>query len=429
MWPWQRRIVWGGIAATLCVAAVVWLALWYFIPSPPSTITIAAGIKNGAFDHIAEQYRERLVLHQVALNVRFTEGMIENVRVINDPKSGVVAAFLFAGVSDRTRSPDLVSLGRINYAPFWIFYKGSETLDRLTQLKGKRVSVPPGILQLANLILNAHGVTADNTIMLRETAPVGANSLKEGKVDVTINPPLDIGAPVTQGLLRDPSVRLMNLAQAEAIARLFPFLQKVVLPQGVVDLERNIPASDVNLIASTDVVVVRKDLHSEIKLLLAQVASEVHSSAGIFQRAGEFPTQTDPEFPVAEEAVDFYRNGPSFLHRYLPFWMVSYAKRMAAILVTAIAIVVPLFNFAPRIYDWFLQSYVNRLFRQLRAVEIELEAELTTPQINALQTDLESINRASRIVPLRRSDLFFALRLHIKQAHADLTRRVSEIGR
>ena len=73
--------------------------------------------------------------------------------------------------------------------------------------------------------------------------------------------------------------------------------------------------------------------------------------------------------------------------------------------------------------------YVNRLFRRLRAVETELEAELTAPQIKALQTDLENINRASRIVPLRHSDLFFALRLHIKQARADLNRRVSEIGR
>jgi hypothetical protein len=365
MWPWRRQVFLRALALTVCVAAVIWLLLWYFIPSPPSTITVAVGIKNGAFDHIAELYRERLARHHVKLIVRFTGRAPESVRLVNDPKSGVVAAFLFTGVSDSTRSPDLESLGRINYAPFWIFYKGSETLDRLTQLKGKRVNVPPVVAPVMDRILSAHGVTVDNTTMLYDLGPAGANSLKEGKVDVTILPPVDMSAPIAQGLLRDSTVRLMNLAQAEAITRLFPFLHKVVLPQGVVDLEKNIPATDVNLIASTDVVVVRKDLNSEIKFLLAQAASEVHGGAGVFQRAGEFPTLTDPEFPVADEAIDLYKNGPSFLHRYLPFWMVNYAKRAAAIIVTAIAIVIPVLTFAPKLYDWVLQSYLNKLWSTL----------------------------------------------------------------
>jgi uncharacterized protein len=71
---------------------------------------------------------------------------------------------------------------------------------------------------------------------------------------------------------------------------------------------------------------------------------EEHSGAGIFQREGEFPTQTDPKFPVAEEARDFYKNGPSFLQRHLPFWMINYTKRVATILVTVIAIVIPVFR-------------------------------------------------------------------------------------
>jgi hypothetical protein len=47
---------------------------------------------------------------------------------------------------------------------------------------------------------------------------------------------------------------------------------------------------------------------------------------------------------MAEEALDYYRNGPSFLQRYLPFWMINYAKRLAAIMVAAVAIVIPLFS-------------------------------------------------------------------------------------
>jgi uncharacterized protein len=42
-------------------------------------------------------------------------------------------------------------------------------------------------------------------------------------------------------------------------------------------------------------------------------------------------------------------SGPSFLQRYLPFWMINYAKRIAAIVVTAIAIIIPLFTFTPKL--------------------------------------------------------------------------------
>ena len=97
------------------------------------------------------------------------------------------------------------------------------------------------------------------------------------------------------------------------------------------DLEKNIPSSDVNLIGSTTAFVVRGDLHPELIYLLAQVLKNVHSGGGVFQRPGEFPSITDPELPMAAEAVDYYRNGPSFLQRYLPFWMINYAKRVAAI--------------------------------------------------------------------------------------------------
>ena len=55
------------------------------------------------------------------------------------------------------------------------------------------------------------------------------------------------------------------------------------------------------------------------------------TSQDFFKKFGDFPTQTDPEFPVAQSARDFYKNGPSFLNRYLPFWMTNYAQRAIAV--------------------------------------------------------------------------------------------------
>jgi TRAP-type uncharacterized transport system substrate-binding protein len=405
------------LAAILCLVAAVWLALWYFIPAPPTALTIAIGFKGGAFDNIAGRYREELASHKVALNVRYTEGAFDSLKLLNDAKSGVDAAFLFAGITNGAKSPDLVSLGRINYAPYWIFYRGAEPIDRLTQLRGKRVIVNGAVRGVIMPLLGLHGVNADNTTLRVLPGVIASKALVNGEADVAFLPPQEMDGPEVQPLLRNPDIRLLNLAQADALVRLFPALSRLVLPQGVIDLEKNIPASDVNLVASTNVVVVRKELHPELIYLLAQTLQEVHGGAGVFQKAGEFPTQTDPEFPVAEEARDFYRNGPSFLHRYLPFWMINITKRIIAVLVTALAIVIPLLTYAPRLYAWFLRVYLAKLYRRLRLVETELETELTAPQVETLQTDLESINRAARILPLRHLDLFFDLIMHI-----DLTR-------
>src|SRR5664279_907811 len=277
------RIILRLAATILCVVAVVWLALWYFIPAPPKTITIVAGVKGGAFEHFANHYKERLARHHVTLNMRFgTAG--ESARIITDPNSDVSGVFLFSGVLTSEKAPNIVSLGRINAAPFWIFYRGSETLDRLSQLKGKRAYVTVAAGDLVDRILAANGVKpGDMAVSPERGAPEAVKLMQSGEMDVAILPPIDLNAPSIQTMLRDPNIRLMNVTQAEAITRLFPSLNKLVLPQGVIDLEKNIPPSDVSLIGSTSVFVVRKDLHPELIYLLAQALKEEHSSGGVFQ--------------------------------------------------------------------------------------------------------------------------------------------------
>jgi hypothetical protein len=86
----------------------------------------------------------------------------------------------------------------------------------------------------------------------------------------------------------------MSFPMAEAFTRIFPDLVRLVLPQGVIDIDLVIPPND------------------------------------IFQRAGEFPNSADVEYPVAPAAIDFYKNGPSFMQRHLPLWLSVHAQRAKA---------------------------------------------------------------------------------------------------
>jgi len=423
----SQRSYFGGLAAVVGVLAASWLALVYFFPAPPSKITIATATGGSTYELLGNRYKAILARSHVDVSVLLTNGAAENLRLLEDKNSGVEAGIVAGGVSDAALSPDLRSLGRVNYQPFWVFYRSVDIWPDLTSLKGKRIAVGP--------------VGSDNQIVAKKlfelssfnqetkVLPLGAQgavkALAEGRVDaVFIAGAPD--APNVQTLLRDPHIRLMNFPRADALSRIFPFLVHLVLPAGAIDFADNVPPTDINLIGTTNAVLVRNDLHPQIVYLLTQALMEVHGDAGLFKSVGEFPVQRDPEYPMADTARDFYRNGPTFLNRYLPFWVVNYMQRAAAILVAATAIVVPIFSFMPRLFTWFREQSLRKLYRQLRDVEDALQQELSVHQAEALLNDLEKLDQAASVVPMRDSNLFFVFRQHLDQTRSRLTSRLVE---
>jgi uncharacterized protein len=402
-----------AVGAIICIAAVVWFAMAYFNPAPPSTITIATGPKGGTYEFFAQQYRKILARSRVKLNIRITDGTSENIRLLEDPTSGVQAAFVVGGASNSQQAPGLLSLGRVSYQVFWLFYRGTETLDHLTQLKGKRIGVgPEGVV--TRRVLDAAGVNSQTATLLPFTGSAAVEALLDGRLDA-IFLALAPESPIVQPLLRNPNVRLMSVSETDALTRIFPDLVRLVLPQGVIDLAHNIPPTDVNLIGTTNAVVVRDDLHPAIIDLLARTLVEVHGGAGIFQRAGEFPTQTDPEFAVADGAREYYKNGPSYLNEYLSYETVSLIKKIIAIILSCAVVLVPFSRIVPNLSTWLVRDRMRDLYRRLRLVEAGIPAEPTAAQLDALQSDLESIEKSANHlgVPIRHSDLFFEFKSHI----------------
>src|SRR6202048_984822 len=431
MLRFNRWHLFKGLAVIVCIVGMSWLAVDYFVPAPPSKFTIATGLKNQTYEAIGKRYREILARSHVDVELRLTNGAVENVKLLNDPTSGIKVRIAQGGISDSDQSPDLLSLGRINYQIYWVFHRATETLDDVRQLKGKRIAVGPqgsGQRATTEKILGISGVNPENSTLLNLTTQGAENALNEGQIDALFLP-IALDAPILQSLLKNPRLRPMSFTEAEAVTRIFPFLVRLVLPRAVIDFEKIIPATDMILIATPNVVLVRKDIHPALIDLLAQTIVEAHGKPGVFQQAGEFPTLIDPEYPVAQSARDFYKNGPSFLNRYLPFWMTNYVQRIVAVLVAVIAIVLPMFNFAPKLYHWFLQDRLRKLYRRLRIVEDASQTELTAPQVVSLQTELENIDRAARILPQRHSDLFFNLEQHIILTRTQLASRLVEVRR
>jgi TRAP-type uncharacterized transport system substrate-binding protein len=420
------------LAAIVCVMTITSLLLMYFIPAPPSQFSIATGGSHQIYEGIGNQYREILARSRVDLRVELTNGALENIGLLNDPASNIKAGIVQGGVSNGTQSPDLRSLGRINYQIYWIFYKATDTLSDLRQLKGKRVALGPrgsGQRPMTEKILAASGVNSENTMLLGMSAQEAVNAINVGEIDVLFLP-FALDSPLLYGLLTNPRVKPMSLTEADALIRIFPFLVRLVLPRAVINFEKIVPASEMVLLAASNVVLVRQDIHPALIDLLAQAIVETHGKPGVFEQAGEFPTLTDPEYPMAETARDFYKNGPSVLNRYLPFWITNHVQRALAVFVAVFAIILPLFSYAPKLYKWLVEYRLDSMYRRLRAIEAILHRDIASTEVAALEADLASVDRAIHLlsIPMQHSNLFFSIKSHLNLVRIQLGLRRAELA-
>jgi len=426
---WQ---LFKALAAIVGIVGIISLALIYFIPAPPSKVVMATAFKGASFDYYGRQYREIFARYKVDLELRETAGAVENVKLLQDPESGVQIGFVTGGVSDAKHAPDVLSLGTVYNEPFWIFYSSNEQLDRLSQLEGKRIAVGPvgsATRYTAEQILGRGGINSENATLLPFAGSAADRALNDGKVDVV----WIIGvaeATAVQSFLRNPNVRLMSFSMAEAFTRIFPDLNRLVLPQGVVDIHHNIPPVDVQLIGTPSKVLIRSDLHPEIVQLLLQTMKEVHSGSDILHRSGEYPNATDTEYSVAPTAIDFYKNGPSFMQRHLPLWLSVHVQRAIAVLVTGIAIGFPLFRFLPQLYNWMTRRRLFYWYAQLKLLEASFDANSDDKHLAEKQAELDRIEDAVSHIrfPLTFSDHVYNLRSHIDIVRRKIASRTHALG-
>src|SRR5262249_54691353 len=134
---------------------------------------------------------------------------------------------------------------------------------------------------------------------------------------------------------------------------------------------------------------------------------------GILENANVFPTSTDYEFTMSGAAANFYKEGPSLLYEYVPFHMIVYVRWLITLAVTAAAIFVPVFNYFPSAYVWFVRERMQGLYVRLRALEADLNDERKA--LPELARELDDIDQVANTlgVPMRYSDLLYSLKSHI----------------
>lgn len=412
------------IVLTLALLA---LAYWWLDPTPPRRVVLATGAEQGAYAEFGKRYAALLKQHGIAVELRNTQGAAENLALLRDPSSGVDIAFVQGGADEARATgedetdPDLVSLGSLFYEPVWLFYRSEaaqrllqgQPLANLNQLAGWRVNIGApgsGVPNLMARLLEANRVDPASITLLRQPQTPAVMSLLAGEADALVF----ASAPeslMVQMLLKTPGIALFDFSQAEAYSRRFPFMSPITLPRGVVDLALDQPPVDVHLVAPTATLVARDTLHPALIQLFVQAARTVHGDAGWFQRKGDFPTARNTERRLAPEADRYYRNDPPLLQRYLPFWLANLIDRMWVVLVSIIAILIPLSRVVPPLYQFRIRSRIFRWYGQLQVIENDIGRRPTSE----LARELDAIEQrvANVSVPLSYADGLYALRGHI----------------
>jgi TRAP-type uncharacterized transport system substrate-binding protein len=416
------------IPVLLIIVLICWASNRFLQPVPPATLTMTTGMEGGSFVVFGERYRQILARDGIQLKLLPSTGAVENLRRLQDENQSVEAGFVQDGIGKAEDAANLESLGSVFYTPLWVFYRGDEVLDDLSQLRGKRVSIGPegsGVRKISLDLLKTANVLGPPTVLHEYANPEAGRALLEGQVDAVLTFGYTDSALVRE-LITAPGIKLMSMSQAEAYTRLFPHLSHVVMPRGILIPSKRFPASDVHLLAPTTNLLVRKDLHPALVHLLLKAAVEIHGGAGWVHRAGEFPSIKTQDFPISEQAQRFYRTGGSWLHGYLPFWAAIFVDRMLLVLISIGLVLVPLIGILPWLYTWRNRSKYYRWYRELKELEEKLKEHQRPENVEDYHTRLDRIEEAvSRIrVSVAFYDEVFMLQEHIQMVRLKLMRLI-----
>ncbi len=428
-----KEMLLSGSPIVLITIALLAFTWWWLNPNPPKRVVLATGPEQSAYDTFGKRYAEALKRNGITVELVRTQGSAQNLEMLR--REEVDLGFVQGGTADIGYDDEdgIVSLGSLFVEPLWLFYREdaarrlnkSATLTNLADLARWRVNVGTpgsGVPRLFNTLLEVNRVSPRDIVLSQLEQTPATVAFLDGKLDALVF----ASAPeslIVQMLLQTPGVKLLDFAQAEAYSRRFGYLTPVTMPQGMVDLAKNLPPRNVRLVASTTSLLARSGTHPAVLQLFAQTAVELHGGAGWFNRAREYPNVAHSELPVAPEAERALKGGLPFLQRYLPFWLANVVERMWLALGLILALALPLSRIVPPLYSFRIRSRVFRWYAELRDIEQRAESGAATPdalleQLDAMEGKVEKV-----VVPLSYTDELYALRNNIHLVRKKLLRK------
>ena len=418
-----QRLIEPPILYVLPVLIILFLGLliWFLVPTPPNKIVMTTGAENGLYYRFGQQLAKELAKEKITLELLPSAGSLENIERLNQPDSKIHVGILQGGVGLVSENPNISALASVFDEQVWIFYRKTafkEPLTKITQLKSKTLSI--GVqgsgtrdLGLQLLRLNQLDVDSDKpALQLQEyTAAQSLKAMQAGELDAVmlVSAPQ---APILLEYLRNPQLAIMNFEQADAYSVRLPFLKKVVVPRGVINLAEDLPRKDISILAAPAALAVHEDIHPALITPLMRAMNASIQQLGLLQKESEHPSEYGFNWPHNEDAKHYLKTGPSFLHRHLPFWSVVWVDRAIRIILPLLVILIPLINYLPMLILFSVEAKTSAVYKKLRTLEL---AVLTNPQ-KPWQDELNDLQKQALAmkVPRKYAVKVYELRMYLQ---------------
>ncbi len=396
---------------------------------PARDLTILTDEQGSGYYQVAERYQALFAARGLNLTVRPTTGAQETLQLLADGAAGIalLPGFLTTQVDPRIYA----SLGALFDEPFWVFYNkdafDGEPVRYLSQLRGKRVAVGlpgSGSQALALQLLGESGVTAGNTSFFELPRQVETEQMLAGDLDAVLL--LDAyQSEIVQTLLRAPEIGLADLAQAKAYAARQHALKVVDLPEGVIDLAQNIPAEDVQLLASAANLVIRHDLNPTLARSLVTAAVLLHSGGDYLAHPYSYPNLSATDLPISPDYVDYFnrlKSGDAPFTSSLSFWAAYTTERFIFFLLPLVILLAVLVLYFPAIWRFYMQGKLLPIYQELRRIEVDLpqmDGSATDAAIERIDKLEDNLTQHVRVSAAYLPEVFH-LSSHIRSVHVDL---------
>jgi TRAP transporter TAXI family solute receptor len=408
-----------GLGAVI-LAAGFFVAYQFVGPPPPEKIVMATGQPGGAYQFYSEKYAFWLKSQGIEVELRETAGSVDNLQLLEAGEVDI--GFVQGGLAGTLPTENVVAIGSLYLEPLWLFVNDNFELESIGDFVGKRIAVGAqgsGTRAVVINLFGAYGIDADSA----EFNGLAGDALSGAFAANEIDAAFLIGAAesgAVKALLEQPGVTLRSFERTDAYVRRYPFLSKIHLPQGVLDLEQDIPDTDIDMVALTAQLAANKELHPALVDLLLIAATNIHGQHSLLADAGQFPTPQYTDLPLSEEAQRHFKRGPPFLMQYLPFWAATLVDRLWVLLLPLIGLAIPLVKVLSPAYRWRIRRRILRLYGALEQIDPLVNPIRDADDLSDRQQRLEQLDTGSVIenVPKTYTDDVYKLRRDI-----DLVRR------
>ena len=387
-------------------------AIYFAEPAPPKEINFASGVKGGSYEKLVLKYKEYLAQYDVKVNIIPTSGPLTNLELIRgDAKTlakylplikpqdqRIDVALTQAGLASQVEDLDqILYLGSIDYEPIVFMVRRnlvqditSNEIKSFTQLNVATGELGTGTqAQIARMMAldDAGSINSNIKAMTDEQA---VNALLADEIDgmVLVD---GVQSNNMQKITQSDQIEILNFPRAQAYRRRLPYLQVLTIPIGSLNLSKNIPSKNLQILSTTTALIARVDTHPAIQYLLARASTDIAGKASFFAESREFPRFFDPSIPHSEIAHNYYLKGSPYLQRFLPYWLAEIIDRLIFIILPFSALAYPILLALPNYRKKRLTRKIWANYERLRQLETEITDHFDQNKIDEYLQLLDNI--------------------------------------